>query len=228
MDTFRLILMLISQHMSYTISWLSQRLTDCNFYSHVRSSHSTIYETDRRQETFEKNGSALREVRLPSLLWNQRCRIWTCFAPSLPTGFTNSSFHPPSPLAPSLSFLLSLTLTKWAISLVGGFYLQPGRMQTCRGLLCFGGLCTCQSICKREATSETCTTRKSFPRPHTRSKARVLIGYQSTAAQFSSNAFVWGRKDPAQHKHSATDLMCTCTHIDTQRHKWASWFAILM
>lgn len=194
MDTFRLILMLISQHTSCTIfwsDWLTQRLTDYNFYSDLRSSHSTINETDRRQETFEKNGSALCEVTLPSLLWNQRCRIWTCFAPSLPTGFTNSPFHPSFPHS-SLPIFLTVTYTYKVGHFDGGrlLSLQPGRMQTWRGLLCSRGLCTCQSICKREATSETCTIRKSFSRPHTSSKARVLIGYQSTAAQFSSNAFV--------------------------------------
>lgn len=68
------------------------------------------------------NDSAVGKVTLPRLLWNQRWCIWTCSAPSLPTDCTNSCFHP-SPIAPSLSFLLSLTLTQWAISVAGGFYL---------------------------------------------------------------------------------------------------------
>lgn len=153
---------------------------------------------DRRHLT-----KCLCPITLPSLLWNQSCCIWTCFAPSLPTGFTNSHCPPPPSPHSSLSIFLTVTYTYTVGHFSGGrlLSLQPGRMQTWRGPLCSRGLCTCQSICKRESTSETCTTRKPFPRSHTRSKARVLIEYQSTAARFSSNAFVWGRIDPAQHKH---------------------------
>lgn len=56
--------------------------------------------------------------------WGNAAHIWTSFAPSLPPGFTNSHLKPLLPsTAPSLSFLLSLALTQWAISVVGGFYL---------------------------------------------------------------------------------------------------------
>ena len=46
---------------------------------------------DRRHLT-----KCLCPVTLPGLLWNQSCCIWTRFAPSLPTGFTNSHCPPPS------------------------------------------------------------------------------------------------------------------------------------
>lgn len=103
---------------------------------------------------------------------------------------------PPSPTAPSLSFLLSLTLTQWTISVVGGFYLCS--QAWCRrgeGLLCSRGLCTWQSVCNREVTSESGSSRKPFPTSHTRTEARELREYQ-----FRRNAFVWGRQDPAYHK----------------------------
>lgn len=44
-----------------------------------------------------QHGSVQAKVALPSLLSNQRCWIWTCFAPSLPTGFTNSHIYPSLP-----------------------------------------------------------------------------------------------------------------------------------
>lgn len=167
---------------------------------------------------------------LPSLLCNQRCCIWTCFAPWLPTGFTNSHFQP-SLTHSSLPIFLTVTYTYTAGLFSGGklLSLQPGRMQTWRGLLCSRGLRSCQSICKREATSETCTTRRPFHWSHTRSKARELTGYQSTTAQFSSNAFVWGRIDSPQHKHYCRYNM----HMHIHRHTAAqtspsSWFANLM
>lgn len=103
--------------------------------------------------------------------------------------------HKPSFPHSSLPIFLTVTYT-YTVGHFSGrrlLSLQSGRMQTWRGLLCSKGLCTCQSICKREATSEICIARNPFSRPHTRSKAKELTGYQSTAAQFNSNGFVLGR-----------------------------------
>lgn len=105
---------------------------------------------------------------------------------------------PPSSTALSLSFLLSLTLTQWAISVAGGFYLcSQARCRHGEGLLCSGGLCIWKSVCNQEVTFETGATRKPFLTFHTKSEDSVSINH---AVQFRRNAFVWERLDPARLK----------------------------
>lgn len=117
-----------------------------------------------------RKGAARGQVTLPGLRWNQRCCILDLLC-SLAAHRPHKLSLPPLLLLllpPHLPFL-TVTYTYTVGHFSGGrlLSLQPGRMQTWRGLLCSRGLCTCQSVCEREATSETCTTSKpSSQTPH--------------------------------------------------------------
>ena len=147
-------------------------------------------ETDRRQETFDKMSvpcNAARSALEPKLLHlDSLCSVAAHRLHKL-------SLPPPllPPTAPPRSSLLSLTLTQWTISVVGGFYL-------CSQAGCRHGEGRCapeDSALVRAYASESPHLRPEqpkslFPDPTQDLKARVLIEYQLTAARFSGIAFV--------------------------------------
>lgn len=133
---------------------------------------------DRTAETFD-SAIQLRKFS-PFCLGTRDAAFGLALTHWCPQPSQTLTSTPPSSTALSLSFLLSLTLTQWAISVAGGFYLcSQARCRHGEGLLCSRGLCTWKSVCNQEVTSETGATRKPFLTFQTRTEVRGLSEYQS-------------------------------------------------
>lgn len=151
------------------------------------NSHSSINETNRT-DLVVPNGSALGEVTLASLLRNKRRCIFS--AQRLPTGFTKSHSRLSSPLQlpPYLSYChlhLHSGILQWQEAFISAA--KPGA-DIERAALLQRTVYLSEHMHARGAVSETCATKKPSPRPHRRSEARGLSGYQWTAVPFRSDA----------------------------------------
>ncbi len=179
--------------------------------------------TGYRRHLTVQNGCALGKVTVQSALEPEMLHS------DLLCSFAAHRLHKLSLLPllpPHLPFLLSLTLTQWDVSVVGGFYLcsQAG----CR----HGEGCSAPEdyVLVRAYASERPHLRPEQPEslfPDPTQDLRPESSQGNNRQQPSSAVMpLFEGEQILLGRNAAADLICTC--IDTQRHKWAPWLASLM